>query len=244
MPKRFKWHKSKPVKNQPPPNKENAKGDTETHNAQIVVTDGVKIDLVNDLRKQHEAEHEEAAAHNKKQLRWTKIGAFLIFVYASLTAWMAYETYVVAKITNRVFVEANQPHVGVYEVVMRSPASNEPGQDVFMQVKNFGTAPAEQFRAKWGMYINEQPAPHLGEHTDAAIIINPGQSVVFRAHIGPPVLADVLSDNSRLSVEIHVAYKSRIGTPYAECSKFVFAPNTRTFASYGPACTHPYTRDD
>jgi hypothetical protein len=92
MPKRPKWRKSKPAKDQPPTEQADDQGAEEPRNAQVVVASGIKIDLVNDLRQQHKTEHYETAAYNKKQLLWTKVTAGLVFIYAGLTFWQACET--------------------------------------------------------------------------------------------------------------------------------------------------------
>src|ERR1039458_9319313 len=83
MPKRFKWRKPKPMKDQPSATHKDNERQEKPSDTHTVVTGGIKVDLVDDLREQHKTEYDKADTHNKKQLRWTKITAGLFFIYAS-----------------------------------------------------------------------------------------------------------------------------------------------------------------
>jgi hypothetical protein len=92
---KFKWRK--PEKKKPYTEQKNAEGEEKPEDTQIVIGRRIEIDFVNDLRKQHKTEHDEETAHNKKQLRWTKIAAGVVFIYTAIMAiqaWLMWESFV------------------------------------------------------------------------------------------------------------------------------------------------------
>lgn len=64
-------------------------GEKESTKRHVYVEPGVKIDVVEDLKRQMETAHTESAAHNKKQLHWTIATAGLVFIYTGIMFWQS-----------------------------------------------------------------------------------------------------------------------------------------------------------
>src|ERR1039458_4873190 len=69
----------------PATNPHNERSEEKTTNRHVYVEPGVQIDFVKDLREQYKTTQESNTAHNKKVVFWTKVGAGLILVYATIT---------------------------------------------------------------------------------------------------------------------------------------------------------------
>ncbi len=168
MPKKFKWRKPKPMEDKPATDHKNAERQKESAHAKIIVATGVKIDLVNDLRKQHEAEYNETTSHNKKQLRWTKVAAGLVFLYTVITLLL----YVQAKrsadaakysltASNRAWVKVSMAHPWTDREVPFSKAIDDAQVFAFRHiVQNIGKSPAKDVRIfGWVELLNRDQSP-------------------------------------------------------------------------------------
>lgn len=80
------------MKDHHPADNEHPQGQKEAAHEQPVISGCVTINLSHDLREQRKTERGEDTTHNKKQLRWTKITAGLVFIYALLTFWLGWSS--------------------------------------------------------------------------------------------------------------------------------------------------------
>lgn len=79
----------------------------------VFVERPVQIDLVEDFKQKYESTQTENTKHNKKQLRWTRISAGLIFVYAALTFWQVCETRESIRLSEKQFQQTQRAWVGL-----------------------------------------------------------------------------------------------------------------------------------
>src|SRR5437868_10601215 len=91
-------HNAKNAQNNPPPDLRRDRRAEESTKRHVYVEPGVKIDLVEDLRKEYDASQRKSATHNEKQLFWTKVAAGLLTLTALFAFWQAYFANRTAKI--------------------------------------------------------------------------------------------------------------------------------------------------
>src|SRR4051812_1385987 len=94
-------HHNHPAANEHPDSKK------ESTNRHVYIEPGAKIDIVDDLRKQHDTEREEDRSASKKQLFWTRLAAGLVLLYTLVTVAQAYLT--------RESNDVNRKSVGTYQ---------------------------------------------------------------------------------------------------------------------------------
>jgi hypothetical protein len=73
----------------------------------VYIEPGVKIDLVESLRKQQEIAQNESTCHQQKQLFWTKVASALLFITAGLAAWQGYSTKLSADAARNIVERGN-----------------------------------------------------------------------------------------------------------------------------------------
>jgi hypothetical protein len=73
----------------------------------VYIEPGVKIDLVESLRKQQETAQNESTCHQQKQLFWTKVASALLFITAGLPAWQGYSTKLSADAARNIVERGN-----------------------------------------------------------------------------------------------------------------------------------------
>jgi hypothetical protein len=88
---------SKKHKNRVDPSAQPNLSHEETTNRHVYIEPGAQIDFVEDLKKKYEWAQSEERAHSTKQLFWTKVGAALVLIYASIAFWQGYLTRKSAK---------------------------------------------------------------------------------------------------------------------------------------------------
>src|SRR2546421_63426 len=85
-------HKSRGPKTDKPTTHGGNPADKETTKRHVYVEPGVQIDVVQDLKHQHETERAEDAAAHKKQLFWTRVAAVLVLIYTVVSGWQGFLT--------------------------------------------------------------------------------------------------------------------------------------------------------
>src|SRR5712675_1333255 len=85
-------HKPQHGKHNPTSGPKKAECEEKSTNRHVYVEPGVEIDLVQDLKKKYESSQTESAAHNRRQLFWTKITTVLLFLTAGFAGWQGWST--------------------------------------------------------------------------------------------------------------------------------------------------------
>jgi hypothetical protein len=183
--KRFKWRKPKPMQEQKTTDEKNAKDKEKSSDTKIVIRPRVQVDVVNDLRKQHKTEREEDAARDKKQLRWTKIAALLVFIYTGIMAYQAYLTRVALEDSSDQFHIDQRPYVWTNNVAPE--ITIQAGQRMWANISliNYGKSPALKARMVGKIFTGnaakEQADQWFASHDnkpisadDSEVVIPPG----------------------------------------------------------------------
>ena len=82
----------------------NARDSEQTTKRHVYVEPGVQIDLVKDFREKYERSQDETTGHNKRTLRWAKIGTLFALVYALVTGLQLYDAHKNFKTDERAWV--------------------------------------------------------------------------------------------------------------------------------------------
>jgi hypothetical protein len=137
----------------PHPNPKQDGGNKETTNRHVYIEPGVQIDLVQDLKEQHEAEQSKADAHNKRQLFWTKVAAFLVLVYAGITGWQACLTREAINNNAKQFQIDQRPYVWTNNI--KPEISIQAGQRMWANISliDYGKSPALKLRIVGKIFI-------------------------------------------------------------------------------------------
>jgi hypothetical protein len=146
-------NKSNRDKNAPHPDPDEYGREEKSTKRHVYVEPGVQIDLVQDLKEQHEAEQSKADAHNKKQLFWTKVAAFLVLVYAGITGWQACLTREAINNNAKQFQINQRPYV--WTTNMRPKISIVAGQRMWANIAmaDYGKSPALRTRIIGKIFI-------------------------------------------------------------------------------------------
>lgn len=107
---KLKWRKIKPSQDQPASHQKDGEGDTKINNTETGAGQRIAIDLSHRLREERKAERGEDAAQDKKQLRWTIIGAGLVFVYTLISGWQAVLLRTQIRLNERAWVTIDIDH--------------------------------------------------------------------------------------------------------------------------------------
>ena len=125
----------------------------------VYIEPGVKIDLVDDLRKQQETAQGETNAHQKRQLLWTKITAFLVLVTAAIyfsqllamreTMRVGERAWIFINIAKPMQLENNRPMMATMQLVNdgKTPAKHLAAEFYVQFVPN-GQSPKFEFSEK------------------------------------------------------------------------------------------------
>jgi hypothetical protein len=126
-----------------------AKESTKRH---VYVEPGVQIDLVKNFRESYESAQTQNTAHNEKQLRWTKVSAALILVYAGITLWQACLTRDVANTAQKQFQQDQRPWIWSASVQPRTMVSSQRLQ-ADIHLVNYGKSPALEAQGVGKMFF-------------------------------------------------------------------------------------------
>jgi hypothetical protein len=102
-------NKTKRKKPKPLPHDEDRTSEKKDTKRHVYVEPGVKIDLVQSLKDEHNAVKEENDAHQKRQLLWTKIASALVLLTCGFTGWQAYTTNESLKLAHTQLVAEERP---------------------------------------------------------------------------------------------------------------------------------------
>lgn len=124
------------------PNNNSAK--KESSDCRVFIEHGVKIDLVEDLRTKNEARHNETSTQQRKQLRWTKIGAIFVIIYTLLMGYQSCLFKSANEINRQALISVQRAFV-TFQGFEISPSDNTAGEhfwDYQPKYENSGNTPA------------------------------------------------------------------------------------------------------
>ncbi len=216
------------MKNHPAANPKNDGGEKESAKRHVYVEPGVKIDLVEDLKKKYESSETENAAHQKKQLLWVQISSVLIFIYAGLTAWQGCSTkrvVIEAQNANKIAIAANRPWIGQVEGDISDlifiPRSETMDIQYIWRLRNSGHRPARLTAINTtGTWLNQcTMTPDFGEPKDANVpegseagsrgIMLPDGKIIsrFRESIPIEIWRQIIHGTLHYCVYIRIEYR-------------------------------------
>jgi hypothetical protein len=124
--------------NHPTPQPKQPSSEKESTNRHVYIEPGVKMDLVDDLKKQFKAAQDENTAHQNRSLFWTKIAAAVLLIYTFLTGWLGLPTRESIDNNTRQFQKDQRPYVWQDNVAHK--ISIEPNQRMWANIHliNYG----------------------------------------------------------------------------------------------------------
>jgi hypothetical protein len=210
----------------------------ENANRHVYIEPPVQIDIVQDLKKQHETARAEDAASQRKQLFWTKIAAGLIFAYTLISAWQL-------KVAHDTYIAANRPYVGVNaistfffsqnalgeSIITKEPRQTTAGMEYRIEVKNFGPIPGNHFRSDQKVLLGGKEL--VGTKVpDQPSVIFPSESVYLNGDLRDESYHGIMDRTKVLVIEITSEYDGPSGH-YEYCEKKQFEPGRATFLNLG-----------
>jgi hypothetical protein len=134
-------------KHHPPANPKQDSTQKESTNRHVYIEPGAQIDVVQDLKDQHQAERGEDAAAHTKQLFWTKIAAVIVLLYTIISALQLCELRKSTTISMRSWIGLSNPAFNVGEYHQGMTTLGPIGPDVPLNaniwLENFGKTPAD-----------------------------------------------------------------------------------------------------
>ncbi len=228
------------------PGQKDGEREKETTNPHVSIEPGVKLDFVDHLKKQYDAERTENKAAQDKQLRWTKIAAALVFVYTAFSGYQACVSRQTLQVARDTFNAANRPYVGVAGFGISHTKRNAAGEfetvphqdkdthwlNITADIKNFGPVPGTNFRSNWNVFMDgiEQKATKT---IDKPTTIFPTQVVHLAGQVGSNDYPYIMNGRKILTVEVTVEYDGPAGR-YKDCYKGQFGPEVNNFYRLGP----------
>jgi|ERR1022692_164024 hypothetical protein len=155
--------------------------------------------------------------------------ATVLNVFASLALWISTRSSV--GIARLVFEAANRPYLGLDSWTIR----NDPVQktlDFEANMKNFGTAAAEEEISEWELRINGEKVPVTEWHQNPSTVF-PGHSFQLKAGCIGPAYDNLVSGRSVLEGFIRLRYKGPGNKDYVYCEKFRYHPERESFINLG-----------
>lgn len=226
---------------QKPTSHKDGEGQKESSYCHIHIEPEIQIDIVDNLKRQHETERREDKATSQKQIFWTKVAAALIFAYTFLS-------YCQVKIAKDTFNAANRPYIGIDRIDMISSKrgddgkfypvnQNNPSANAFefrIFIKNFGPVPGTNYRGEWEAFVGGVANKGKDISFNPTTIF-PGQTIYMSGQGSGSYYSDVMLGTKSLVIEVKLEYDGPSGH-YKECVKSQYIPELRVFGSIGTGC--------
>jgi hypothetical protein len=161
--------------------KHDSSGDKSTKR-HVYVEPGVQIDLVKNFREEYTAAQKDGTAHNKKQLFWTKVSAFLLLVYVGLTLLIYRANKKAADVAVNAFIATRKSSESETRAMVKLHRNGElqaiPGRilGIPVRVNNIGKTPAKNVIAS--TYVEIVPKSESPNFSESDIL------PLFRAEVG------------------------------------------------------------
>lgn len=163
------------------------------------------------------------------------IATIVIAIATVVNVWVAYCQWRAARksaeIAMRVFETANRPYVGV-DLLGCQKDELSPCLNVQANIKNFGTAPAENCDIGWKVYINGIEQAGTGFSTHPAVIF-PGLTVYLRGIFVEPHCTAIMTGKSTLEIIVHFLYRWQHDKSHIYEEKYRYEHTQRAFITLG-----------
>jgi hypothetical protein len=192
----------------------------------------------------HSSNHRAEAQQNSEPPREPsfKIATFIAAVIAAVAAvFAAFFTGWQVMIARDTFNYTNRPYIGVSEIYVsfyREGKAVPPGEasqmDWRAEIKNYGTMPGTQFKAKWrnilsGNVVNGKRIP------DSPLTLFPTETTNFEGSIRGPLYFEVSNGTVDLTTEVRIDYFGPNGLNQY-CEKFQYTADLHQFINLGARC--------
>ena len=125
----------------------------ENTNRHVYLEDGAKIDFVKSLVDKYDASQATETVHNRKQLLWTIVAAFLVFIYTAITGVQTWLTRQSINNNSKQFEIDQRPYLWTTNTI--PTISLVPNEQMWanIQIVNFGKAPALSARVTGAILV-------------------------------------------------------------------------------------------
>jgi hypothetical protein len=159
--------------------------------------------------------------------------------------WSNIQTRSLVKTAQDTYATANRPYIGpnggtISTLVNQS--DNKPyGVQIKSDVKNYGTAPGEDFEFTWEVRINGV-AISADPKRGSPYTLFPGETASLTGMIeGSPVFDDIDAGRSILQINLHIKYKGN-NKSYEYCERQQYDFRYHDMLTMGPVCDDPWAK--
>jgi len=212
----------------------------------------IEIDRSPSLKEQHDSEHREDSAHERKKYRIECLTLLAVMLYAGLTFWLLLVNRSQMKIARDTFNAASRPYVGMNGWTFTYYIGDKPFSqanltpEIFKEstsfafsaeIRNFGPVPGTNFVDTWKVFLDNEEIKQEAKIPELPGTIFPGQ---VKNLIGTMRGSDYIAikDGKKILIaEVTISYNGPAGH-YQECTKSQYAPAVANFFDLGP-CPKP-----
>ncbi|HUQ15692.1 MAG TPA: hypothetical protein VM094_06525 [Gemmatimonadales bacterium] len=157
-------------------------------------------------------------------------GAALVNLLVS--AGLFWATYRTATIAQQVFLAAHRPYVGISSLDL-VPDTSKHTLTMTAVLKNYGTAPAEEFDSRYEPFLNGVREP-TGGVPDKPSTLFPGQMTKLTGLMREPSYSQISEGTATLEIIFRVSYKGPGNKPYSYNEKQRYDRAVGAFMNLGP----------
>lgn len=147
--------------------------------------------------------------------------ATVVNLVVSFGLWLSTKDSV--EVATHVFEAANRPYVGLDSFSVRNNREKK-NIHFIAEVKNFGTAPAEQADIRWEMLFNGVIQPSTGIPANASTLFPSQQPRGMYAGIGTQTYEQIMSRQITLTFILRASYNGPADKSYRYCNKGQYDP--------------------
>jgi hypothetical protein len=137
-----------------------------------------------------------------------------------------------ADVAKLIFEVGNRPYVGI-DLLGCQKNESTGNLDVQADIKNFGTALAEDCDIGWTIYLNGVERPGTGFPVRPAVLF-PGKKLHLLATFFEPHCSAILSGKSTLEIAVHFLYRWNPEKSHAYEDKYRYEHTQWRFITFGP----------
>jgi hypothetical protein len=158
------------MNNHPTPKPKHDGGEDKSTKCHVYVEPGVQIGFIKDFREEYTATQKDNTTHNKKQLLWTKVSAFLLLVYVGLTLLIYRVNKKSADVAVNAFIATRKSSESETRAMVKMHRNGElqaiPNKtlELPVRVNNIGRTPAKNVVAStYVEIVPKRESPNLSE---------------------------------------------------------------------------------
>jgi hypothetical protein len=208
----------------------------------IHVRGEVEVKVPIEVSKKKDAADKKKESRDNLRLVVEICGLAVVIIYAGLTGYQACQTHSLVSTAQNTYDAANRayigPNGGTITTILNETDKRPIGMEFKTQVKNFGTAPGEDFLFRWEPRIDGE-AITLPSFGSKPYTLFPTETADLDGRVtGPPYL-DLASGHKVLQMNIRISYRSN-GKVYTYCERQQYDPIHVNFLDLGPRCDDPW----